>query len=173
MKKIIVQIFFIVTEWSIFYECMFTWFEFEESHSSFEYEKSHSSFEFEESHSSFEYEESHSSFEYEESHSSRASRQHFSLSLSTKNRIHHARHVNIFCYLDSHFTMHVLVFFISFFWFFSFSFSSFFLLLFFFFSHFSSFLFSFHHSINFQNDNIKDMHILIHSNSIYHWWYSF
>jgi hypothetical protein len=68
MKEIIVQIFFIVIEWSTFYECMFTWFKFEESHSSFE---------FEESHSSFKYEESHSSFEYEESHSSLASRQHF------------------------------------------------------------------------------------------------
>ncbi len=80
MKEIIVQIFFIVTEWSTFYECMFTWFEFEESHSSFEYEESHSSFEFEESHLSFEYED----------------RIHH---LSTKNRIHHARHVNIFRYL--------------------------------------------------------------------------
>ncbi len=93
-------------------------------------------------------------FEYEESHLSRASRQHFSLSWFT---FHNAR----FCFLH----LFSSIFFIFFFFILFISFFSS--------SHFSSFLFSSHHSINFQDDNIKDMHILIHSSSIYHWWYSF
>jgi hypothetical protein len=158
MKEIIVQIFFIVIEWSIFYDCMFTWFEFEESHSSFEYEEWHSSFQYEEWHSSFKYEESHSSFEYEESHSSRASRQHFSLFWFT---FHNVRSCLLHFFSSIFFIFSFFIFFISF------SFSSHF------FFFFISFLFFFHHSINFQDDNIKSMHILIHSSSIYHWWYSF
>jgi hypothetical protein len=114
MKKIIVQIFFIVTEWSTFYDCMFTWFEFEESHSSFEYE------------------ESHSSFKYEESHSSRASRQHFSLSWFT---FHNARS----CLFHFVFSIFFIFSFFIFFIFFLFHISFFFHFVFIFISSFSQF----------------------------------